>query len=186
MNLHNRCFQRCEEDIPASPGQSSCRCAHRRSAQRGRPVLRIHSAEDSTPFIPAMNRCAFFQMNMGQHSRRQIEASRRHDAANALASQIATGTRAVEAVGDNKWTIAAAVGDAIYCITRQGCKRICMVGYSLARLVQISLFRSPASAVASAPTSSYAIVPTHFATPGHASIHICWRCCSGVETPMIR
>jgi hypothetical protein len=64
---------------------------------------------------------------MGLHSRRQDEASYRHDAANAMASAIAAGTRSVVAVCDGEWSIRAAVGNAVYRIIRQRCKRICMV-----------------------------------------------------------
>jgi hypothetical protein len=70
-------------------------------------------------------------MKRGAYSRRQANASKRHDAASEIAAQIAEGAVEIKVIDDNNWKIAATTGTSEYLITRQGCHRhICAVQYS--------------------------------------------------------
>ncbi len=68
-----------------------------------------------------------FQMVMGSFTKRQKEASLKHDAATAIASQIAQGIRLLDIVDAQTWRMWDADGIGSYVVKRQGCLRICAV-----------------------------------------------------------
>jgi hypothetical protein len=93
----------------------------------------------------------------GQTSRRQRQASKRHDAGAALATQVANGQRQFEEKSDNCWEMNADIGDEKYTITREGCKRICAVCFLS---VNRNVLRLPAKDAGFVRMNSSAIVPT--------------------------
>lgn len=69
---------------------------------------------------------------MGGVSRRQADASSRHDGALQLSKAVLDGSRKLEQIGDAMWTITAADGKHLHTIERRHCQRICYVSLSFA------------------------------------------------------